>query len=488
MAWHAPAASASHDVTPARVDGATRADTAANVAETAYPEGADVAFVGRDDGFADALASSALAGHEQAPILLTDTDDLTDRTADALQDLGVQHVTILGGPAAVSQSVEDELDESYDVGRVEGSTRYHTARDLTVAVQRNNDNQANFPGGQRAFFVANGQRFPDALAAGAPAAGEEIPTLLVEQDAIPQPTSEAVEQLDMELAIIVGGTDAVSQQVQDRFEDMGVATDRVAGTNRNSTATRLADFSREHLGFTSTRPLLARGDHFPDALAAGPLGGVQQVPIVLTATPHQLSEPTADWLAAQCSNVDAVRAIGGRAAVSADVLEAAERAAEDCHDGEGETDQTYIVAPQEAIEADPGYEQDYSVSGRYDDQPFEGPIDIVLFPCGQVDNVEGSGDPRFQDTNDDGMADGIESTDTDAAVITYATGTDDPGQKGKRDANPDEDGTVDFGVASDAADCAVPTVFRDANNDSALNVDADGAPTEPYGVGKIRWN
>lgn len=58
----APSALASHDVRPARVSGQTRAATAANVAELAYPEGTDVAFLARDDGFVDALAAAALAG------------------------------------------------------------------------------------------------------------------------------------------------------------------------------------------------------------------------------------------------------------------------------------------------------------------------------------------------------------------------------------------------------------------------------------------
>lgn len=479
-----PSAWASHEVQPARVSGGTRADTAANVADLAYPDGTDTAFLARDDGFADALAAAALAGFEDAPLLLTDGDELTDRTDRALQDLGVGNVTVLGGEQVISRQVEEELDERYAVGRIAGEDRYRTAADLTVAVQRNNDNQPNFPTGRRAVFVANGQRFPDALTAGAPAAAREIPTVLVTRDDIPQPTADAVQQLDMDLAIIVGGTDAVSEDVRDGFEQMGINTVRVAGATRSATATELADFARDHLGFDATRPLLARGGHFADALAAGPLGGIQRAPILLTATPDELGAATGDWMAAHCPDVEVVRAVGGELAISPGTLDDAVDAARRCHDGTG---QTYIVSPQEPIQADPGHEQDFAVSGRYDDQAFTGPVDIVLFPCGQVD-VVGEGQPRFTDADDDGKADGIEATDTDAAVITYATGTDDPGEKGKRDAHPDDDGLIGFGVASDATDCAVPTAFADRNDNSALDLDADDRPVEPYGVGRIGWN
>lgn len=480
-----PSARASHDVQAARVSGGTSADTAANVAELAYPDGTDTAFLARDDGFADALAAAALAGFEDAPLLLTDGDELTDRTAHALQDLGVDHVTILGGEQAIGRQVEEELGERYAVGRIAGGDRYRTAAELTVAVQRNNDNQPNLPSGQRAVFVADGQRFPDALTAGAPAAAREIPTVLVTRDDIPEPTADAVQQLDMDLAIIVGGTDAVSDDVRDGFEQMGIDTVRVAGATRTATATELADFARDHLGFDATRPLLARGDHFADALAAGPLGGLQGAPILLTAEPDALSATTGEWLAARCPDVEVVRAVGGGLAVSPSTLDHAVDAAERCHDGTG---QTYIVSPQEPIQADPGDEQDFAVSGRYDDETFTGPVDIALFPCEQVDHVVGQGQPRFTDADDDGAADGIESTDTDAAVITYATGTDDPGEKGERDVHPDDDGLIEFGVASNATDCAVPTVFADRNDNTALDLDAEGHPVEPYGVGKISWN
>src|SRR5687768_2607668 len=67
------------------------------------------AVLGRADQFADALAAGALAGFVSAPFLVTATGDLDDRVKTELERLGTDLVRIVGGTAAISQAVEDEL-------------------------------------------------------------------------------------------------------------------------------------------------------------------------------------------------------------------------------------------------------------------------------------------------------------------------------------------------------------------------------------------
>lgn len=58
---------AAHEVTPARVDGEDRFDTAVNLARLQFPDGAATAVVATGAQFPDALAGTALTGAADAP-------------------------------------------------------------------------------------------------------------------------------------------------------------------------------------------------------------------------------------------------------------------------------------------------------------------------------------------------------------------------------------------------------------------------------------
>ena len=97
-----------------------------------------------------------------------------------------------------------------------------------------------------------------------------------------------------------------------------------------ATAAAVADLAVDELGFAAGEVLVARGDAFPDALAAGPLGGVRQAPVLLTPGPDRLGSAAATWIAQRCEAIDLVTAIGGPAALAEVVLDAAEREAREC--------------------------------------------------------------------------------------------------------------------------------------------------------------
>lgn len=329
-------AAASHDVAPDRIGGLTRYGTAAELAHAQYPDGASELVIANGERYPDALAGAALAAVLDAPVLLVERDRVPDSTIAAIDELDPDHATILGGEAAISATVEDTIEEDGETptDRIAGATRYETAAGIAREVQQRTGNAANWPGGRRAAFLATGEGFPDALAASALAASRDqapIPILLTERDEVPTPTAQLAEQLDIELVVVIGGPDAVSQQVQAALDDEDTDTDRIAGATRTATAAAVADHAIEHLGFDRTAVTLSRGDAFPDALAAAPLAGAARDPILLTDTPHDLSEATRAWLGQDCGSVEQVLGLGLEAALTAEVLADAEQAAEDCH-------------------------------------------------------------------------------------------------------------------------------------------------------------
>ncbi|MDP8970102.1 MAG: cell wall-binding repeat-containing protein, partial [Actinomycetota bacterium] len=108
-----------------RLDGEHRYDTAALIGEEVVRLGGKVqqAIVARADIFPDALTASNLATYGRAPILLSDPDNLPERTRQVLRDvLAGNRLWIAGGPEAVQPGPEGELrDEGYDVDRLAGS-------------------------------------------------------------------------------------------------------------------------------------------------------------------------------------------------------------------------------------------------------------------------------------------------------------------------------------------------------------------------------
>ena len=113
-----------------RLGGAERVETAALVAgEVLDRSGATVALVARASSpdpapWADALAGGAWGADRGYPVLLTETASLSPPAAAAIAELGITETVVLGGAAAISQSVADALPAPR---RVAGEERAATA-------------------------------------------------------------------------------------------------------------------------------------------------------------------------------------------------------------------------------------------------------------------------------------------------------------------------------------------------------------------------
>lgn len=482
----APAA-ADHDVTPARLHGDDRFATAAAIAEFDHPNGSGVALLANGMGFADALAASPLSRSTIAPLLLTYHDRIPAATDQAFTDLGVQEIVLLGGTAAISAEVEADLQARFDrVTRFGGESRFHTAADIGASIDASPNAEIGEIGGERTAMVVNAYASADAVVAGAFAAGQAnpFPILFTEQGILTHITEQALSDLGIEHTIIVGGPLAVGDRVEQRLTELGMDPTRLGGEDRLETATLVADHAQVALGWDADLVNLTRGDEFADALAAGPYAGRAGAPILLTENPTVLGENTSTWLEAACPNISTIRAIGGTAAVATSVLEHAEGHAEACHAGT-QTEQTYMVAPMEPVQADPGTTFEAEVIGRYDDAAFTGPVDVAIFPCAFT-GIIGPGPDTFQDANGDQAADFRGESDGDSAAIVTMNG-DPVGPAGYvADASP-EGGTLAIGARAESSDCVVVTVWDDTDGDGQLDVDGNGEPTEPYGVTEISW-
>lgn len=188
-----------------RIGGTDRFDTAALVATTVWPDGAEEVYLATGAGFADALAGGPVAGAREAPLLLTATDALPDSTRDALGALDPDRVVILGGGAAVTQDIADAVTEltGAEVIRRSGADRFETAAALAT----------DLPDAAVAH-VATGLDFPDALAGGAAAGRLGSPVLLALPDNLPAATETSLGSDGLRRAVLLGGSAALDDAVR----------------------------------------------------------------------------------------------------------------------------------------------------------------------------------------------------------------------------------------------------------------------------------
>lgn len=193
-----------------RLSGGDRYATAARVATTYFAADMPIAYVGTGVGFADALAAGAGAARLGGPVLLTDPARLPASTEHALRTLRPGRIVLLGGQAAVSETVRAQIAAATGATpeRLSGPDRYATAGSVVADA---------FPTRARVVFVATGERFPDALAAVPAAASLGAPVLLVQTDRIPEPTAAQLTRLRPSRIVILGGPQAVTAEVERRL-------------------------------------------------------------------------------------------------------------------------------------------------------------------------------------------------------------------------------------------------------------------------------
>jgi SpoIID/LytB domain protein len=313
-----PIADQSGNTVVTRSSGPGRVDTAAQVSADHWDAAEDVVLAtagGQDDGYADALSAAALAASLDAPLLLTPADQLLQPVRDELQRLGAQRVRIMGGAAAISAGVEEALRrDGYETSRVAGPGRFDTARAAALAAGAS-------PSGDVA--LALGTNWPDAVSAGSLAGSpDRVPTLLTTSDAVPDVTLRALGELEAERVVLIGGSGVIRDAVAQQLRAEGYEVDRLSGANRFGTSVAVV---RDALGRADDgdRPvLLASGEAFPDALAAGALSARVGGPVVLVPSCNLDPVPETVELLRE-GPFDGGILVGGRAAVSDRVREQA---------------------------------------------------------------------------------------------------------------------------------------------------------------------
>jgi putative cell wall-binding protein len=289
IAVPATAGAVSNVTVTARIAGTDRFGTAADLAEAAFPGGAQTVILAYAYNFPDALAGNYLAGQQPggAPILLADTHlPVSSETMSALQALKAKNIIILGGVGAIGGEVQSVLTSAgYNVSRIGGVARDDTAQQINTM----SGLTVGTFGGNKTAFLSRDDEFPDALGAGPVAFAKGYPIILTPPGSLSTEAQQTIQTLGIKQLLVLGGTNAISTatgQAADAAEGSGAAPDvPLGGVNRADTSRLVAEWAIKNAGLGNARFAVASGDPSfggADALASGPYAGTIKIPLLVT--------------------------------------------------------------------------------------------------------------------------------------------------------------------------------------------------------------
>lgn len=255
----------------------------------------------------DAVVAAPLAGSLGAPVLMMPPDELRRDALEFLRRVGVSKAIAVGstsGDAAhgpgrgLADSVLEGLrNDGIQTERVAGSHRFATA--VAVAERLT---PGDLPNAGRTAIIASGDVFADALVAGPFAVQGIHPVLLTPPGELHAEVATYLDDADIEHVVVMGGTAALAQPVEDALVAAGIEVSRLAGATRYDTAVLAAEFVENRYTepggnrcFGNDSYGLARADLPFDSFSSAPLLGGICASLLLT-DPHAVPVPTAVYL------------------------------------------------------------------------------------------------------------------------------------------------------------------------------------------------
>ncbi len=161
--------------------------------------------------YADSMIAGVVANKIGASVFVIDKDTVASEVMSAIEDINPENVYIFGGPAVVSEEIEDFFS-SYNVVRFFGMTRYGTAAEVARYFWAE--------GIDRAIIVADTEGNPEdgnpdlVALAKEEAASEVIPLLFVPEGELPTDVNNTLNELGIDNITVIGGNDTLRTKLQ----------------------------------------------------------------------------------------------------------------------------------------------------------------------------------------------------------------------------------------------------------------------------------
>ena len=253
-----------------RFSSSDRFKTAVDVSKSNFSKDTSNLIIVNGMNPADALSGGPLAAKLNAPILLTNTDTISQDTLDEVGRLNPNKVYILGGNNSVSESVEKVIKSKIKSGatvmRISGANRYETSVKVAKELVGNNSSAG-------AGFV-NGatNKFPDALSASALLGKKAMPLILTDGKNLP---GGAESYKNNSKNYIIGGKSSI--------DISGLSGKRLSGSERYATSAAVANegFKASDSSSIENACVIVDGRNYPDALTSISISKKNNAPILL---------------------------------------------------------------------------------------------------------------------------------------------------------------------------------------------------------------
>ena len=295
------------EITVDRIAGADRYEAAKNISTAAYPETAPVVYIANGENYPDALSAGPAAAREGGPLLLVHPDDIPAVITAEIERLDPAKIVVVGGTASVSEGAFNDLAElTTEIVRIAGADRYEVSRNIAEYAF----GAADVP----LVYIATGEKFPDALAAGGAAGVQDAPIVLVRGSAADLDAEAGVllESFNTTETRVLGGEASVTPGV---FNDVDAiaSADRLGGANRYEAARTINADAFD----TAERAFLATGENFPDALAGSAWAAAVGAPLFVAPGTCITAGVLSDL---EALGVDHLTLLGGEASLSPEVF------------------------------------------------------------------------------------------------------------------------------------------------------------------------
>ena len=258
---------------PRNIESCGPVEMSTHISEATFGRNDNVVLVGKDS-IPDALCSASIAGYLDAPILLSDKDELDEKLLSELGRLHAKNIYVLSGDKLISRKVKDQLKaKGYNLYDYSGQDRYETSSKI-----------ARFMNADKQFILASGQDFYDTPSISPYSYEKKIPILLTKKNSMPGHTYDLVKKDSSILAI--GGDQTIASDVYSQLSKKKVKVDKIAGKDRFDTSVKIV----KGLYPESTSYICISDKYIVKDIVTSVMSVKYQKPIVLEKNPYSFIE------------------------------------------------------------------------------------------------------------------------------------------------------------------------------------------------------
>ncbi|MBY2478933.1 cell wall-binding repeat-containing protein [Clostridioides difficile] len=253
--------------------GSDRYETSIKISKKGWDNADNVVLI-NSFSISDALSATPFAKAKNAPILLTQNNDLNQLTENEINRLGAKTIYIIGGFNSVDASIEKYLkDKDLNIIRISGNDRYDTS--IKLAKELHKENKLS------KLVLVNGEKgLVDAVSMGAVSAKEKMPILLTNENDDMKAIEELVDNKDISKSYVVGGDSLFNKDIGDKLPYVI----KIAGEDRGETNSKLIDYFYDN-NILDNLYIAKNGenreDDLVDALSVGVLASKTESPVIL---------------------------------------------------------------------------------------------------------------------------------------------------------------------------------------------------------------